>query len=108
MDPARRALPSASCFASLDDAVDFLVGMRHSFSWDPRQGVVHRSAIAHAPWSMSVALPVHPPRLAFFEREPFRRYGGAALDSVLYMRGVPHVWAATEAEAPAGTRGGAG
>jgi hypothetical protein len=101
-DPARAALPPDSCFPSLADAVEFLVGMEHSFSWDPRHGVVHRSRIAHAPWAMSVALPVRPPRLAYFEGEPFRRYGGAMLDSVLYMRDVPHVWHATEAEPPAG------
>jgi hypothetical protein len=101
VDPERRALPLGSCFASLDDAVDFLVGMRHSFSWDRRRQVVHRSLIRHAPWTMSVALPLRPPRLAYFAGEPFRHYGGAELDSVLQMRDVPHVWGATRAERPA-------
>ena len=100
VDAARQQLPADSCFTSLADAVDFLVGMQHSFSWDARRGVVHRSVIGHAPWAMSVALPVRPPRLAYFMGEPFSRHGGAELDSVLYMRDVPHVWSATTAEAP--------
>jgi uncharacterized protein YqjF (DUF2071 family) len=100
VDVARQQLPAESCFTSVPDAVEFLVGMQHSFSWDARHGVVHRSVITHAPWAMSVALPVRPPRLAYFAGEPFSRYGGAELDSVLYMRDVPHVWSASTAEAP--------
>ena len=100
VDVARQELPAGSCFTSLVDAVDSLVGMQHSFSWDARHGVVHRSVITHAPWAMSVALPVRPPHLAYFAGEPFCRYGGAELDSVLYMREVPHEWSATTAEAP--------
>jgi uncharacterized protein YqjF (DUF2071 family) len=102
VDPARRALPAGSAFASLDEAMDLVVGMRHTFAWrgawDGRQAVVHRSSIEHGPWRMSVALPERPPRLAFFESPLVRRYGGAELDHVLHMRDVPHVWGATQAE----------
>ncbi len=100
VDAAHQEMPTASRFASLDDAVDFLVGMEHSFSWDARRGVVHRSVITHAPWTMSVARPVRPPRLAFFAGEPFASHGGAVLDCVLHMGDVPHRWGATAAEAP--------